>query len=216
MIFRSFRRRFSVSRSQKSGNPQYFLHGITGRKRASQQVEIIREAVEPDQHRGIDAVFGVGAERSAFGAAADCAANVAHRHDGVSAGNREFVDRFETLLQGVDTLFEPRNSLRSQRGDLVAPRLTHRQQGLDRHQPRKNAVQVVDIDRQRSIGTHVVGQQRRESRQFIHRAVGFDPFVGFEDPLTADERSHPLVSRFRVYFHILKCCFGKWLLKISR
>ena len=176
----------------------------------------IIKPVQPDQRRGVDAVSGVGTERGAFGAPADGAAHVAHRHHSVSARNREFINRFQNLLHGVDAPFEPCNGLRVQRSDLVAPRLPRGQQRLDRHQPRKNAVQVADRRRQRRVAAHVVGQQGRESGQFVDRAVSLDPFVGLEDPLAADQRGHSLVARFRVYLHILKCCFGKWLLKISR
>lgn len=200
----------------RSGNPQDLVDGIMGREGAPQQVEIVRKPVQPDQRRGVDAVSGVGTERGAFGAPADGAAHVAHRHHGVSARNREFINRFQNLLHGVDAPFEPCNGLRVQRSDLVAPRLPRGQQRLDRHQPRKNAVQVADRRRQRSVAAHVVGQQSRESSQFVDRTVSLDPFVGLEDPLAADQRGHSLVARFRVYLHILKCCFGKWLLKISR
>lgn len=187
-----------------------------GREGAPQQVEIVRKPVQPGQHRGVDAVSGVGTERGAFGTPADGAAHVAHRHHDVSARNREFVDRFQGLLHGVDALFEPHNGPRVQRSDFVASRLPRGQQRLDRHQPRKNAVQVTDRRGQRRVAAHVVGQQSRESGQLVHRAVSLDPFVGLEDPLASDQRSRPLVPRFRVYFHIRKCCFGKWLLKISR
>ena len=60
-----------------------------GREGAPQQVEIVRKPVQPDQRRGVDAVSGVGTERGAFGAPADGAAHVAHRHHSVSARNRE-------------------------------------------------------------------------------------------------------------------------------
>ena len=141
---------------------------------------------------------------------------MAHRNDGVAAGNRKLVDRRYGSLQGVDPPFEPRDGFGRQRSDLLAARFPAGQQGFDGHQPRKDAVQVVHIRRQCGIGAHIVAQQRRKSSQFIYRAVRFDPFVGLENPLAADQRRGPLVARFGVYFHIRKCCFGKLLLKISR
>lgn len=145
-------------------NPQNLFHLIMSRQRASEQVKIVRKTVQPDQYRRLDAVFRIGPERRTFRAPADRTADVAQRHGGMSAGDRELVYGLQRLLHGVDTPFEPRNHGRVQRSDLVAPRLARRQQRLDAHQPRKNAVQVIDISRQCVIRAQVVGQQGREGR----------------------------------------------------
>lgn len=47
-------------------NPQNLLHLIMSRQRASEQVEIVRKTVQPDQHRRFDTVFRIGPERRAF------------------------------------------------------------------------------------------------------------------------------------------------------
>ena len=134
---------------------------------------------------------------------------MAQRHGRVAAGHGELVDRLQGRLHRVDAAFEPRNHLGSQRGDLVASGLSRGEQRLDRHEPRENAVQILHIRRQRGIPADAVGQQRRESRQLVHRSVRLDPLVGLEHPFAADQRGHPLVPCFRIDFHIRKCCFGK-------
>ena len=91
------------------------------RQRASEQVEIVRKTVQPDQHRRFDAVFRIGPERRAFRTPADGAADMAQRHGSMPAGDREFVDGLQRLLHGVDAPFEPRDDRRVQRSHLAAP-----------------------------------------------------------------------------------------------
>lgn len=85
-----------------------------------------------------------------------------------------------------------------------------------REYQQQHCLPVTGIADQRSFRTHVVSEQGRKGRQFVHRAVSLDPFVGLEDPFAADKGGQPLIAFFRVYFHIRKCCFGKLLLKTSR
>lgn len=192
---------FSSLKKNLLGYPQRLFHPIVRRQRASQQVEIVRQAVQPHERRGIDAVALIGPQRRPFGPAADRAADVAQRHGLVSARDRELVDRRQRGLHRVDARLEPRHALGSQRRHLVAPPLARGQQRLDGHQPREDAVELLHVRRQRRIGTQPVGQQRHEGRQFVDRAVGLDPLVALEYPLAADERRHTLVSGFGVYFH---------------
>lgn len=67
-----------------SGNPQGLPHVVIRRERTTQQIKIIRQAVEPDERRGIHTVFRIGAQRGPLGAAADRAADMAQRHGRVA------------------------------------------------------------------------------------------------------------------------------------
>ena len=92
------------------------------RKHASERIKVIRQPVQEHQRLGVRAVFLVGAQCGAFGAAANRAADMAHRNDGVAAGNRKLVDRRYGSLQGIDPPFEPRDGFGRQRSDLLAAR----------------------------------------------------------------------------------------------
>ena len=85
-----------------SGNPQGLPHVVIRRERTTQQIKIIRQAVEPDERRGIHAVFRIGAQRGPLGAAADRAADMALRHGRVAAGHGELVDRLQGRLHRVE------------------------------------------------------------------------------------------------------------------
>ena len=179
------------------------------RQAAPQHVEVVRKAVEPHEHRRIDRMQRVGAQRRTLGTPAHRAADVAHRDRLVTARDRKLVDRGQRRLQGVDPTLDPLDVRRVQGRHLVAARIAGSQQRLDGHQPREDTVQVRNRLPERGVAPQLVGQQRHEGAQFVHRTVSLDPFVGLEHALAADERGHALVTRLRIYFHIRKCCFGK-------
>lgn len=165
------------------------------RQHASQQVEVVRQAVEIDQRRGVGTVLLSGTQRRTLRPAADRPADVAHRHDGIAARDGELRDGRHEGLHGVDAVLEPLDRRRSERSHLALAPLAHGQQRRDGHQPRGDLRNVVDVGGQPLLVAHVVTQQRREGHQFIDRAVGLDPFVTLEDPFAADERRGSLVSR---------------------
>ena len=185
-----------------SGNPLRFLRPVEGRQRPPQHVEIVREAVQAGQHFGGYAVRLVSPQGGPFGAAADRAADVAGRDGRVSARNGEPGDRFERSLHRVDARFEPFDPGGIERCDLVGTPLAYGQQRLDVHQQRADAHQVIDKGFRARIRAQAVGQLCREGPQLIDRAVGFDPFVGFENPLAADERCKARIALFGIDFHI--------------
>ena len=62
---------FSSLKKNRLGYPQRLFHPIVRRQRASEQVEVVRQAVQPHERRGIDAVALIGPQRRPFGPAAE-------------------------------------------------------------------------------------------------------------------------------------------------
>ena len=144
----------------------------------------IIKPVQPDQRRGVDAVSGVGTERGAFGAPADCSAHVRQRGRTASSRQNEVSHLGQFVVQAVyfplDTgdRFRHHLALYFQFGVL----LVGCQIGTDREQ--------LMLDKQQKILIRFLfqrGDQQPDKRvQLVDRAITLDTLVRFRHPFAAN------------------------------